>query len=398
VRVVHLCSSGRVGGIETSVLAMLESLRAAEPSWHLAAVAPEQGLFLDRVRQLGCEPVALPFPPALARFGEASAARRGVERARAVGAAISYVVTLRRVLKRLDPEIVHAHGIKMQVLSRWAAPRATRVVWHLHDYIAGRESSERALRASARRCAAAIANSRSVGEDFRVRLGKEPRVSVIYNGVDTARFAPEGPVLDLDARAGLPAADHRTVRIGLPATFGRWKGHDVLLRALRRLPSDRAWRGYIIGAAVYQTRDSQWSLEALQGMTRDLGLGDRVGFTGIIDDMPGAMRALDIVVHASRQPEPFGMTIAEAMSCGRASVVALAGGAAEIVRDGIDAVGYAPGDDEALASVLSALLGDSERRRCLGAEARRTAVASFDSKRLGPQLRDVYGTVLSAQS
>lgn len=396
MHVVHLCSSGRVGGVETSVQAMLGSLRADRPSWRLAVIAPERTAFLERLRQLGCETQALPFPAALARFGEVSAAHGGSERVRAAVAATVYAARLRRTLGRVAPDIVHAHGIKMQVLSRWVSPRGARIVWHLHDYVAGRQSSARALRTASGRCTAAIANSRSVAEDFRLTVGPQPAVSVIYNAMDVERFAPDGHRLDLDALAQLPPAPADTVRIGLPATFGRWKGHDVFLRALGQLPPRAGWRGYIIGGPVYQTLGSQWSDESLRGFVRDLGLAGRVGFTGLVDDMPSAMRSLDVVVHASTQPEPFGMTIAEAMCCGRAPVVAQAGGAAEIVRDGIDAACYPPGDHAALARVLSGLIADGERRARLGAEARRSAVAAFDARRLGPQLRAVYESALPA--
>ena len=59
-----------------------------------------------------------------------------------------------------------------------------------------------------------------------------------------------------------------------------------------------------------------------------------VGFTGHVDDVPAALRALDIVVHASVEPEPFGLVIAEAMACGRPLIVSRAGGAAEIAQAG----------------------------------------------------------------
>ena len=57
-----------------------------------------------------------------------------------------------------------------------------------------------------------------------------------------------------------------------------------------------------------------------------LSVAVSVGFTGRIDDVPAALRALDIVVHASVEPEPFGLVIAEAMACGRPVVVSRAGG------------------------------------------------------------------------
>ena len=61
-------------------------------------------------------------------------------------------------------------------------------------------------------------------------------------------------------------------------------------------------RGYVIGGALYETEDSQYDLEDLRALAGRLGLAGRVGFTGFVDDAAAAMRALDVVVHASTQP------------------------------------------------------------------------------------------------
>ena len=369
---------------------MIGSLRQAEPSWRFDVVAPDDSALLAGVRRLGAGAVALPFPAPLARLGEVGAQHRRAATLLAVGAAAWYVRRLRRVLRRIGPDVVHAHGIKMQVLSRWAAPRRSTVVWHVHDYVADRAASRRALAHASRACGAVVANSKSVAEDFSAHVRSNVPVAVVYNAVDLTAFSPSGSVLDLDSLAHLPAVERNTVRIGLVATFGRWKGQDVFLRALARLTRDVRWRGYIIGAPVYHTSHSQWSLEQLQTLARDLGVADRVAFTGLVSDVPAAWRALDIAVHASTQPEPFGMAIAEAMSCGRATIVACAGGAAEIVTDGVDAVGYSPGDDSALARALSGLVTDPAARARLGGAARCTAQRLFDDRRLGPELAAVY--------
>ena len=65
---------------------------------------------------------------------------------------------------------------------------------------------------------------------------------------------------------------------------------------------------------------------------QSLGLGPRVGFTGFVPDSSSAIRSLDIVVHASTDPEPFGLVIAEAMACGKAVVASGAGGAIELTE------------------------------------------------------------------
>ena len=85
------------------------------------------------------------------------------------------------------------------------------------------------------------------------------RIVPIYNAIDLERFSPAGDRLDLDAKAGLAPPAPGTVRVGLIATFARWKGHKVFLEALARVSPDVPIRGYIIGGPIYQTDGSQWS-------------------------------------------------------------------------------------------------------------------------------------------
>ena len=181
--------------------------------------------------------------------------------------------------------------------------------------------------------------------------------------------------------------------MGLVATYSRWKGHDVFLRAIARIPRERNIRAYVIGGAVYDTERSQHSREELEAMAATCGVTDRVGFTGFIASSEHVMRALDIVVHASTTPEPFGLVIAEAMACGRAVVTSAAGGSAELVSGGYDAMTHRPGDVGELASAIDMLASASSLRRRLGATTRQTAAARYDASRLGEQFSDVYESV-----
>src|SRR5262249_16840353 len=140
------------------------------------------------------------------------------------------------------------------------------------------------------------------------------------------------------------------------------------------------WRAYIIGDAIYQTDGSQFSREELQSLAQQLGISARVGFTGFVERPAAAIRALDIVVHASTHPEPFGLTIVEAMSCGCPVIVSNAGGAAELSQlnsihsngnGNSTAVGepatrlalsHTPGSAEELAEQITELAGDTKLR------------------------------------
>jgi glycosyltransferase involved in cell wall biosynthesis len=84
------------------------------------------------------------------------------------------------------------------------------------------------------------------------------------------------------------------------------------------------------------------------------------------------------------------MVIAEAMACGRPVVVSCAGGAAELVEDGVDGVGHSPGDAAQLAERLRALVLDPALRQRLGAAARQSAVRRFDRNRLAVQIGPLY--------
>ena len=378
MRISFLSASGQLGGAETSLLDALASLRAARPAWRLQLVIASDGPLAARAEALGVTTVSAPFPPSVARLGERSAASSSGGYAR---------------FAAFRPDVVHTNGLKMHVLAARAAD-ATPLVWHVHDYIGPRPVSARLLRWNVSRCAAVVANSRSVADDVRAVLGNDVDIVPIHNAVDLQRFSPHSPVADLDRLAGLPAAAAGTVRVGLVATYARWKGHAAFIEAIAKLPPDLAVRAYIVGGAVYQTDGSQYSAGELKDLAKASGVADRVGITGFVVQPEAALRALDVVVHASTAPEPFGVVIAEAMACGRAVVMSHAGGAAELVTPNVNALPHTPGDVNELAAAIERLARDAALRARLGAAARATAERMFDRARLADDLIPVYETAV----
>jgi glycosyltransferase involved in cell wall biosynthesis len=402
MRVMYLNPTGQLGGAETSLLAILASLRHAEPAWPLHVVMAGDGPLAAAVGALGSTASVVPFPAALAKLGEHRAssdnggyARLVMQLGLATPSAASYVARLRRAIRLFGPDLIQTNGLKMHLLAAWATG-SMPLVWHLHDYLGSRPLTARLLRWNVARCATVVANSRSVAADARVALGSGVTIVTIHNAVDLGRFAPRGDRVDLDDLAALPAAPAGTVRVGLLATFARWKGHETFLRAISRLPRELPVRAYVIGDALYQTEGSQYSSDALRQSVSALGLDGRVGFTGFIRHPETALRALDVVVHASTSPEPFGLVIAEAMACGRAVVVSNAGGAAELVTPGVDALTHTPGDDRELAARIAALVADPHLRERLGGAARETSERDFDQARLARDLVPIYRAVTTA--
>ena len=400
MRILYLNPGAQLGGAERVLLDLITEVRIARPSWELNLITGEDGPLLERVRAVGAGAEAIPFPGRLARFGDSGAggpAGNAIGRVEFASSMIAagvvspgYLRTLRSAAARKSPLIIHTNGFKMHLMGARAASRGARVIWHLHDYLGMRPLVSRLLAMNSARAALAIANSRSVAEDARASLGGKLQVTTIHNGIDLRGFDADGPRLDLDALASVPRPESPVVRVGLLATMARWKGHELFLRALSMVPREMPIRGYVIGGKIYSTRASETETSELREIAARIGLNGRVGFTGFVDQPASAIRALDIVVHSSTHPEPFGCVIAEAMACSRPVIVSAAGGAAEIVRAGEDALTFEPGNAPALAECIRRLAADPSLRSRLGHAGRAAAVDRFDRARMAREVISAY--------
>jgi glycosyltransferase involved in cell wall biosynthesis len=402
MRIVYVSPVGTLGGAERLLLTAMAAVKRAGHDVRLISCA--DGPLLEHAAKLGVPAAAVPMPRLLATTGESGGAARALLRGLVVAPLFwRYARRLRRAIDALAPDVVHSNGLRVHVFLGLARPTAP-VVWHLHDFIGSRRLMSKALRRLSKHAARAIAISRAVRDDATPVLAPLP-VDVVMNAIDVARFAPApdhagfGAGRDdpdpsmLDTQSDLPAPAPGTLRIGLIATYARWKGQDLFLRAaarVRQLRPDLPLRFYVIGGPIYRTKGSQWSRDELADLAKSLGLDAHVAFVPFQPDAAPVYRALDVVVHASTQREPFGLTIVEAMASRRAVIVARAGGAAEIVSDGFDALTFTPGDADDLAGKILDLAADPARRSLLASAARATAVNEFSDARLGAELVAVY--------
>jgi glycosyltransferase involved in cell wall biosynthesis len=396
MRLVFLSVSGEMGGSEVSLLELVRGLRRLAPSWRLDLVVPRDGPLAADARAAGAAVHVLPLPPRLARAGEtfAGGAAQFVERSAALvmaaGSVGPYSRRLAALLRELAPDVIHTNGFKLHVLAARVIAPSSALVWHIHEYVGGRPVSRALLRRYVSRCAGLVTNSDSVSRDVSATLGAGLPLRRIYNAVNHREFSPDGDALDLDRLAGLPAAAAGTVRVGLIGTYSRWKGHGTFLEAVRRVSPSARCRAYIIGGALYDTSGSQYTRAQLEQLVASCGLAGQVGLTGFVDRPAAAMRALDVVVHASTQPEPFGLVIAEGLASGRAVIVSAAGGAEELITDGVDALTHSPGDADGLARAIERLATDGALRARLGSAARQSAVRRFDPDAFTRAFIDVY--------
>jgi glycosyltransferase involved in cell wall biosynthesis len=399
MRLLFLNPIGNVGGAERVLLAAVAGAKREMPGAVVRVLMLSDGPLGAAARELGAEVEVLPLPAGLGELGDshsrgAALAWRSVARLPALA---SFVGRLRAAIARFTPDLVHSNGIKTHLLSRLAVPGRVPMVWHVHDFYGSRPAAGWLLRRSRSRVRAAVAVSQAVAVDAR-RVLPGVHVEVVPNAVDLERFAPSpGDGEDLDRRAGLPPALPGTVRVGLVATYARWKGHLAVLDAAAKLAREAPAlpvRWYLVGGPIYHTA-AQFTEPELRAAVESRGLAGRVAFVPFASDPVPVYRALDVVLHASTQPEPFGLTVVEAMACGRAVVVSAAGGAAELFTDDRDALGVPPGDVDRLAAAVRGLVDNPELRVRLGAAARCTAIERFDANHYGPRLCRVYREIVA---
>jgi glycosyltransferase involved in cell wall biosynthesis len=251
--------------------------------------------------------------------------------------------------------LIYANSQKAFVVSAAAGLLARRpVVWHLRDILAPPHFSGTNVRAAVTlanlRAARVIANSRATAAAFIAAGGHESLVRIVHNGIDPAPFDAVTAAMVASTRAalGVPAG---AFVVSLFGRFHPWKGQQVLLDALTRLPNVHA---LFVGAPLFG--EEAFAL-ALQAQAAKTGVGDRAHFLGFRADIPELMRASDAVVHASVYPEPFGRVIVEGMLAQRPVIATRAGGVTEIL-DEETGILIPPNDAAALAGAIESLRGD----------------------------------------
>jgi glycosyltransferase involved in cell wall biosynthesis len=272
--------------------------------------------------------------------------------------------------------VIYANSQKAFVVSAAAGLLARRpVVWHLRDILAPPHFSGTNVRAAVTlanlRAARVIANSRATAAAFVAAGGHESLVRVVHNGIDPAPFDAVTPAAVASTRAalGIPAG---AFVVSLFGRFHPWKGQQVLLDALTRLPNVHA---LFVGAPLF---GEEAFASALQAQAAKTGVADRAHFVGFRHDIPELMRASNAVVHASVYPEPFGRVIVEGMLAQRPVIATRAGGVTEILDDETGML-VPPNDAAALAIAIESLHADPARSAQIAARGATRARSEFSA-------------------
>ncbi len=180
-----------------------------------------------------------------------------------------------------------------------------------------------------------------------------------------------------------------TVLIAMACRLQKWKGVDLLIEATQKLFAQNLPFFVFIWGDVF---DSPEYLEELKKKSHHLPLS----FQGPGQDIPLAFAACDIVVNASMQPEPYGLTIIESLSVGKPVVAPNEGGPLEIVRDGQEGRLFAARDAESLANTLGELILGKDLRQKMEKNAHAKYLAQYTPQSMIQQLDEIYQRELAS--
>ena len=378
VRVAHVIPDLAIGGAETALVRLLETLDRAHFA-SLVVTLRDGGALVARAESAGARVVSLgmrtrlPSPLTLCR--------------------------LRAALRDFAPDVVQGwmyHGN----LAAWTGTRLVRprpaLAWNIRQSLASlareRPFNRLVIRANARLShdADAIANNSRASATQHAALGFDPRrVEIVANGFDTGHFRPD-PAARAAVRARLGLAPDALVA-GLVARVVPVKRHDLFLEAVARVRRS-GLDVHAVVAGPGATADDP----TLAGLVARAGMAGNAHLLGRCDDVAGLLASLDVVVSASGWAEGFPNVVGEAMACGVPCVVTDTGDCAALVGDA--GVVAPPGDAGALAAALEELLRRTpDERRRMGERARARILADYTLERCTARYAALYSALASGR-
>lgn len=383
-RILFVDQSGQLGGAEICLLPL--AIRCTQRSEVLLL---SDGPFRERLQAEGVR-------VSIDTDARISGIKKDRMRFSAIAALPGIVRQVRSIAARAKPfDIVFLNTQKALILGAFGhALHRKPTVWHVHDIVSrahfGRMHLLLIKWAVKIGVDHVIANSRA-SADALIELTGLPRsaVPVVHNGVDMARFGGDAKqaVTPIDERRALRELPTDAFLVGLFGRFTAWKGQHVALDAIARVPNAHL---VLVGDALFGETDYA---ESLRTQAKTLGITERVHFAGFQHDVASWMNVMDVVVHASTQPEPFGLVIIEAMAAGKPVIASNGGAVPEILRNGENGLIVEPNDAPRLAEAISTLQRAPELAARLATQGHADAGQHFSINRYLHQMTRVLFNV-----
>lgn len=288
--------------------------------------------------------------------------------------------SMARIVKSEQIDIIHSHYAIPHAVSAYLAnqmnPVKTVVTTHGSDtHTLGKHVSYQSTISLALRNSDIVTSvSDFLARESEVVFGlDEGSVRVIYDFINTEIFNP----IDFN---------DKELSIVQASNFRSVKRIPMLIEIFSKINEDFPdWELKLVGDGPELTTSVR--------ITREMNLQNQVKFLGIRADIPDIFSRSSILISAS-EIESFGLTIAEAMSCGTPVIAPRVGGIPEVVNDGITGLLYDSSDMEDAVDKLSRMMADHELRKRMGINSREQIKNKFSVQKIVSQYDKLYSELL----
>ncbi len=364
-------SGQMVGGGQRSLLLLLQRLNRKRFTPYLAC--PSEGNFKQTAERLGIKTVLI---------------KTGRLRGPKFFAALSSVWKFIRFIRDKKIDLVHTDSPRQTFCAGIAARLTGKpLIWHLRVSDPEKKIFDKLLLSLATKVIAVSNAARKRLERFAPQPEK---IAVIPNGVDLKEFGPHLDDKKFRCQSGI---EDDCLLIGTIGQILPRKGQEILLKAAadvaRAIPQIKF---VIVGDGNENYR------KKLQALSQELGVEEKVLFTGYREDVPQILGSLDIFVLGSTDLEGFSRVILEAMASSKPVIATELGGNPEAVEDGITGMLVPPGDSERLAEAILDLAQDEKKRKRMGTAARERVEKLFSIERNVALTEKLYEELLCRDS
>ncbi len=222
-----------------------------------------------------------------------------------------------------------------------------------------------------------------------------PNVVTCHDWIDMEKVGHAETGGDIRKEFGIPK---QVPLVGCVGRLEHWKGQEVFIRAAAKIHEQMPMAQFLVVGGGVTGRGREAYGRRLVELAEQLGVRDKIIFTGHRSDISAIMESLDVFVHASITPDPLPGVVMEAMYCKTPVVGADAGGVPEEVANGRTGLLYPPGNHEQMARKIQMLLAHPRWAAAMGAAGRERVTRIFAKRLLCRKIENVYTHMLADES
>ncbi|MCK4265249.1 glycosyltransferase [Candidatus Babeliales bacterium] len=367
MKILHIITSLKVGGAESSLVSLLSNLDLDENE-HVVAYF-YAGANVSKIKDLGINTYHIkglvsPYDPL------------GIYR-------------LFRYVHKCNPDLIHSALWSANIFGSFVAkffkiPLVSDLHGDVEDHGAIRNFFERFTKNIPQRY---IAVANSVADSFREKIG-EAKIKIIPNGIDSNKIRNRGEGVLLREDIGLPK---NAFVVGTVGRLVSIKSYDLLIKAFKKFSNKHEK-----GMALCLVGDGP-DMANLKKLSNSLGVSDRVYFMGNQDCPEKFYPLFDCFVLSSKS-EGMSIAMLEALSFGLPVITTVKGQSHDVIVDGVNGFLIPSGNIDSLVSALCKVFENSEQIVLMRKQNVKYVDEKFNIRKMTKQYEELYNEVIGKKS